>query len=123
MDEGKIKKIAEISAVLAIVSCIIGARERPVLKHVSILTGDLYYEEIINSDNGHRFREVTRMDKLTFRKLLRVLQTNGNLQDSLKVKAGDKLKIFISALTHWVYRSRNLRKMAAQREHNIKDFA
>jgi hypothetical protein len=42
------------------------ARRHPVQQHNSALTGDLYYREIIATENVNRFRQVARMDKETF---------------------------------------------------------
>jgi len=86
--------------ILHIVSIIIPLflHNDPVRQHDSILTGELYYNELIDTSNTARFRNVVRMDKPTFLKLVSLLKTTGELMDSLTICAGQKIMIFIHAL-------------------------
>jgi hypothetical protein len=74
------------------------AEQEPIPQHDSILTGKLYYEELMNTANESRFRTAARMDKETFIKLLNRLKNQGGLEDSKKVSAGEKLMTFIHAI-------------------------
>ena len=62
----------------------------PIPYHNSILTGSLRYAEIMNTRNQHRFHDECRMDKPTFRRLLRKLKSEAGLKDSLHISAGEK---------------------------------
>ena len=69
----------------------------PIPLRTSILTGQLYYEELVNSRNEVRFIEVVRMRKETFFLLLDKLKING-LKNGKKVCAGEKAMILIYIL-------------------------
>jgi len=71
----------------------------PVPQHNSILTGELYYHELIYTLNDARFLNAVRMDKPTFFRLLSHLKTTGMLRDSISISAGQKVMILIHALT------------------------
>lgn len=79
-------------------------RDPPIPQHTSRRTGALYYEELMQTPNENRFRNVARMDKATFMKLLHVLVTNTHLQDGRKLLAGEKLMVFIHALVGYTNR-------------------
>ena len=70
----------------------------PVPQHDSILTGQIYYNELMTTRNTHRFRNVARMDRPTFLSLLDLLSNQSNLRNSMFMTAGEKLLIFIHAL-------------------------
>ena len=70
----------------------------PITQHDSILTGKLYYEELMRTENANRFRSAARMDKDTFKKLLKRLTERGGLEDSKLISAGEKLMTFIHAI-------------------------
>ena len=61
------------------------ARCQPVAQHNSLLTGDLYYKEIMATINVNRFLQVARMDKETFLMLKGMLMNVGDLKDSLYI--------------------------------------
>ena len=86
-----------IAAVVAAVWVILLRRER-VPQHTSILTGQLYYNEIIEHNNVAYFRTIARMEKESFLLLLDLLEREGGLKRSLKICAGQKLMIFIHIL-------------------------
>ena len=63
-------------------------RRQPVPQHNSVLTGDLYYREIMATVNVNRFLQVAKMDKETFNLLKELLMNVGGLQDSMYICAG-----------------------------------
>ena len=67
-------------------------------QHTPILTGQLYYNEIIEHNNVAYFRTIARMEKESFLLLLDLLEREGGLKRSLKFCAGQKLMIFIHIL-------------------------
>ena len=75
------------------------ANEGPTPQHDSILTGQLYYAELLATNNPNRFLNVARMDKPTFLSLLHLLKTEGGLENSMFLEAGIKLLMFIHVLT------------------------
>ena len=82
-----------ILIIIAIAELLI--RDEPVTQHNSILTGQRFYDELIDTNNENRFRNSCRMDKETFLKLLMLLTRHGGLHDGHKVGAGEKLMIFL----------------------------
>ena len=86
-----------IAAVVAAVWVILLRRER-VPQHTSILTGQLYYNEIIEHNNVAYFRTIARMEKESFLLLLDLLEREGGLKRLFKICAGQKLMIFIHIL-------------------------
>ena len=68
-----------IAAVVAAVWVIILRRER-VPQHTSILTGQLYYNEIIVHNSVAYFRTIVRMEKKSFLLLLDLLEREGGLK-------------------------------------------
>ena len=73
-------------------------KKGPVPQHDSILTGQVYYNELLETRNTNRFLNVARMDKPTFLSLVELLTTKSNLKASMFMTAGEKLMIFIHAL-------------------------
>jgi len=74
---------------------------RPYMKtplRTSVLTGKMYYEELLVSSNGTRFHEIARMSKAVFLLLLDKLKALG-LKSSKAIRAGEKLLISIYILT------------------------
>jgi hypothetical protein len=65
----------------------------------SILTGALYYQEIMSTPSLSRFRELARMDKPTFQALLTRLLATNKLKHSRNICAGQKLMMFLYSLT------------------------
>ena len=53
--------------------------EETIPQHNSVLTGRMYYNEVMKSLSYRRFMNVARMDKETFLLLKRLLKQNGNL--------------------------------------------
>ena len=73
-----------IAAVVAAVWVIVLRRER-VPQHTSILTGQLYYNEIIEHNNVAYFRTIARMEKESFLLLLDQLGREGGSKPSFKI--------------------------------------
>ena len=66
----------DVLAVVALMlPSLLGKRKDPVPQHTSVLTGKLYYEELMNTENEHRFRDVARMNNPTFKKFLHCSKT------------------------------------------------
>ena len=89
------------------------ARRQPVAQHDSILTGDLYYQEIMATINVSRFLQIARMDKQTFVKLKELLMNVGGLEDSMYICAGQKLMILL-----YVVRGHTNRETAERWQHS-----
>ena len=70
-------------------------RDDPIRQHDSVLTGRLYYREIMKSPSSNRFSNVVRMDKETFILLKNFLAQHGNLRRSESINIGQKVMIFI----------------------------
>lgn len=91
----------EIDVLLLIALVLLGvyqARRQPIPQHNSVLTGDLYYRELMNSVNVNRFLQVARMDKETFIMLKDILTGAGELKNSMYICAGQKIMILIYVL-------------------------
>ena len=52
-----------IIVVAAVVGALQNVARNPVLQHTSVLTGQLYFAEVMETYNVHRFHEVARMDR------------------------------------------------------------
>jgi DDE superfamily endonuclease len=90
----------DINVMVLIALVLVGVyrmRRRPVPQHNSVLTGDLYYREIMGSANVNRFRQVARMDKDTFN-LLKANLIEGGLTNSMYICCGQKLMILLHVL-------------------------
>ena len=74
------------------------ARRQPIPQHKSVLTGDLYYRELMSTVNVIRFFQVARMDKDTLNLLKGVLTGAGELKNSMYICAGQKIMILIYVL-------------------------
>jgi hypothetical protein len=94
----KFNELLVVATTALAVSAAVLDRGSPVPKNTSILTGKAFVRELLETDNEARFHEIARMDKQTFLKLLNLLIIEGNLRDSRKVSAEEKLMIFIQAL-------------------------
>ena len=76
---------------------VICVRER-IPQHDSILTGERYYQELMNTSSLNRFTDQMRMPREYFIELLQILQAHGSLKDSPRIKSGEKLMIFMHLL-------------------------
>ena len=92
--DGNINMMLLVALVLA---GVYHARRQPRIQHNSVLTGDLYYREIMNTENVNRFRRVARMDKDTFN-LLHANLVDGGLSNSMYICTGQKILIFLYVL-------------------------
>ena len=59
-------------------------------QHNSILTGEMYFNELMETRNVNRFLNVARMDKATFLSLVDLLTNQSNLINSMFMTAGKK---------------------------------
>ncbi len=48
------------------------SRKEPVACYDSILTGDLYFQELMNTENESHFHSAVRMDRTTFCRLVKL---------------------------------------------------
>ena len=74
-------------------------RPLPTPKHTSILTGALYFSELMATANVPRFRNSARMSRETFEQLVRRCKAQGGLKDTRKISAGEKVMIFLYILS------------------------
>jgi hypothetical protein len=73
------------------------SRKEPVACHDSILTGDLYFQELMNTENHFCF--TGQMDRTTFCRLVKLCTgPRGGLRSSQKISAGDKVMILMTLL-------------------------
>jgi hypothetical protein len=90
----KKKMVACAAALAALVVTVMNNQKSPEPKHTSLLTGQLWLEELLT---GHpeRFREQLGLAHHVFRKLSQVLQESHGLRDSRHVSADEQLAIFL----------------------------
>lgn len=106
----------DINALVLIAIVLFGVlhgRRQPVPQHNSVLTGDLYYKEIMATVNANRYLQVARMDKETFILLKDLLMVVGGLQNSMYICAGQKLMILL-----YVMRGHTNRETAERWQHS-----
>lgn len=82
---------------LALLPILLDEEEDPIIQHDSALTGQAYYDELMQTENTHRFRSVAKMEKTTFTSLLHMLTTTGELTGGPLILPGEKLMILINA--------------------------
>ena len=88
-----------VTAITVIIVYLIAyAKKDPVPETDSIRTGAILYDELIKTENIHRFRNAARMPKDTFFRILNLLETHGGLRGSIHLCSGEKLMIYITAL-------------------------
>ena len=73
-------------------------RDDPIPYHDSAFTGQMRFNELMNSYNTNRFHDSCRMDKRTFTLMLNFLIDHGELVGSENICAGQRLMIYISVL-------------------------
>ena len=93
---------------LVVVAVVVGALQNvarnPVLQHTSILTGQLYFAEVMDTYNVHRFHEVARMNRATFVKLREMMMDAGGLVDFLYICGGQKIMVLVQVLRGYTNR-------------------
>jgi hypothetical protein len=72
--------------------------KEPVPQHDSLLSGHLYYEELMRTGSSARFLNCVRMQRETFLNLVNLLINEGGLRDGKKICAGEKTMILIHIL-------------------------
>ena len=87
--------LVPVAVVLAAVNAFRGNR---IVQHNSLLTGDLYFKEIMATQNVNRFSQVALMDSETFTSVRQFLMKYGGLKKSMYICAGQKLTILIYVL-------------------------
>ncbi|POW12086.1 hypothetical protein PSHT_08211 [Puccinia striiformis] len=73
-------------------------RKKPIRKHISILTGAVWMDELIHNPNGASFYENMGMKVPCFMILKNLLEDHGALYDSKHVTATEKLGILLYML-------------------------
>jgi hypothetical protein len=73
-------------------------KKKPIRKHISILTGAMWMDELIHNPNQTPFYDNMGMKIPTFMQLQALLQDNGVLYDSKHVKSTEKLGILLYML-------------------------
>ena len=53
----------DIDAMLVVAAVVLGAGEAPVRQHDSVLSGDLYFEEKMATENIHRYLVLAGMNR------------------------------------------------------------
>jgi hypothetical protein len=67
-------------------------------QHTSVLTGKLYCEDELSTDNDNRDLEVSRMERNTFHLLTDILCQFGGLKDIKLLASDEKIMILIHIL-------------------------
>ncbi|KAH9461190.1 hypothetical protein Pst134EA_017499 [Puccinia striiformis f. sp. tritici] len=73
-------------------------KKKPIRKHISILTGAMWMDELIHNPNGASFYENMGMKVSSFMTLQNLLEDHGALYDSKHVTATEKLGILLYML-------------------------
>jgi hypothetical protein len=92
-------------------------RLNPIPMHTSILTGKIYYNELLVS-HPDVFRTVARMDHETFFRLNNFLKLNGELNDSKLICSGEKILILIHVLA-----GHSIRQTAHRWQHSLSTIS
>ncbi len=87
----KMTSLNIVSILAAVVPLMLAAE--PVPQHTSVRTGAIYYAETMESENIHGFRDIARMDKETFIRLLELLKAKTTARDSEHVSLGEKVML------------------------------
>jgi len=123
----EIEEEHEMQMIILILESVLGKRKmEPEPYHTSVLTGEEYYKEIMNSRNEHLFNDTSRMKKETFEKLVKLLTTRGGLRGSYKqgkhTVPGQKLMMLIDAVVGKTNRQINIRwQLSGSTVHNYID--
>ena len=92
-------------------------RSDPTPMHVSILTGQMYYEELLIS-HANIFRTCARMDHETFDKLKIFLKREAGLKDSKLICGGQKILIFL-----YILGGHSIRDTASRWQHSLSTIS
>ena len=92
-------------------------RKTPIPYHNSILTGQLYHDEIMATNNMDRFKDITRCPtKETYNELISCLENNGGLKSSRHISSSEKVLTFIEL----VRKEKNpIRAVAERFQHSL----
>jgi hypothetical protein len=86
-----------VDLLAAIFPLLFGDLQDPEPYHDSNLTGQMRYDELMNSTNEHRFLDETRMTKDVFILFVDFMRGRG-LSDSTSICAGQKIMIYLTLL-------------------------
>mmetsp|Transcript_20607 Transcript_20607/g.18756 ORF Transcript_20607/g.18756 Transcript_20607/m.18756 type:complete len:108 (-) Transcript_20607:598-921(-) len=64
----------------------------------SRLSGQLYFEELMSSENDQRFIDCCRMRKQTFLMFVNILEQYSNLKSTKNISSGEQLMILLYVL-------------------------
>ena len=104
----------DILVLVAVVLAAVNAfRPNRIVQHNSLLTGDLYFKEIMATQNVNWFSQVACMNLETFTSLRQFLMEYGGLKNSMYICAGQKLMILI-----YVLRGHTNREMMERWQHS-----
>ena len=78
----------EVITMIALLPFFLDEDKEPIIQHDSALTGQDYYDELMQTENKHRFRDSARMKKSTFLALLDMLCTTGELTGGPLISPG-----------------------------------
>ena len=92
--------------------------EDPIPEHNSILTGQLFVQELMDSNNLARFRLYARMDKHNFITLVNFMKIQCHLQDSRYINVEQKILILIHVLC-----GHTLRFVADRFQHSLSTIS
>ena len=104
----------DILVLVAVVLAAVNAfRANRIVQHNSLLTGDLYFKEIMATQNVNWFSQVACMELETFTSLRQFLMEYGGLKNSMYICAGQKLMIL-----NYVLRGHTNREMMERWQHS-----
>mmetsp|Transcript_24507 Transcript_24507/g.22267 ORF Transcript_24507/g.22267 Transcript_24507/m.22267 type:complete len:393 (+) Transcript_24507:74-1252(+) len=86
--------------------------------HNSMLSGQRYYLELIESSNEQRFIDVARMRKSTFITLINVLENHYNLKSTSLISVGEKVMITI-----YILQGLTIRNTAERFQHSLSTIS
>jgi hypothetical protein len=92
-NDGELNVLVIVAAVLGVV---VNLRDDPVPQHTSALTGQLYFNEVMETFNVHRFHQVVKLRSL--------LIETGGLKNSLYICAGQKIMILLHVIRGYTIR-------------------
>jgi DDE superfamily endonuclease len=109
--KGMEEELDIIGALIPIIPDIIRADKNR--QHTSILTGKMYCEELMTTQNENRFINATRMKKDTFKVLIQILCDHGGLKDSIFLNSSEKLMILL-----YILQGQSIRKTSERFQHS-----
>jgi hypothetical protein len=90
-----------------------GARFDKTLQHTSVLTGQLWIEELLCGHDGRFYNELG-MNKFVFHRLITILEADSGLHATRHISAAEQLAIFL----HYVRRGLSNRALQERFQHS-----